>query len=146
MSAATPIDFDCMADFYADFRTVQGVIPCARQDVYHRLTTASILVTTDDLVAFPEGYKLEEFGVDLLALLGSATTPQKARLLGPTLAAVCERSQFVQTADVLVSPYASSTVPGGVNYLIRVTCTTREGPFSFVFPVADLTIGKLQGL
>lgn len=145
MSNSTPIDFDCMTDFRSDFGTVSGVIPVARQNVYHRLTTASILVSSDD-PNDERGYKSEEFGIDLLSLLGSATTLQRARLLGPLLSQVCQREPLVLTADVTVSPYASATIPGGINYLIRVSCTTREGPFAFLLPVADLTIGKLQAL
>lgn len=127
--AAYGRDVRCVVDADPLMSEVVG-LDVVVQDAIHRITT--------DAVRGPGG---EDFGFDCTRLLGMPTGDLAA--LQPTIAEVLQRDTRIDTADVTLT---ATTTNGLADVIIKATCTTALGPFSFVKSVLELTAADLEGL
>ena len=84
----------------------------------------------------------QDYGLDLLNLIGSATTDAAAAALPGQIQAEVSKDERIDTVDVSV--VASKSGPGVV-FTIQIECTTAAGPFSLVMSVNDFSVA-LVGL
>lgn len=119
------IDIACLVDADALFTSIVG-LPVVVQDLYHRVTTASVLGPGGD-----------DWGRDARRLLGMKES--RALLQGPAFSAVVQRDPRVQTADVAI---IKGTAPHA--YVMTITGTTAAGPFRLVLGVSSLRVAILE--
>lgn len=135
-------DIRCMDDADPRWSTCTGAA-LVLQDVYHRITTDSVLgriINPDGTTeADPEA---ENFGDDVRKLVGSAND-DNAPALGPRFAAVVQRSRRILTADCIAR--AEDAGNGNCNIILEISGTSAAGPFSFVFRADSTTVKLLSG-
>lgn len=136
-------DILCMDDADPRWSTCSGNA-LILQDVYHRITTDSVLgqiINSDGTIeADPAA---ENFGDDVRNMVGLATSEELAAALGPRIAAVVQRSARIDTADCTVALEDAGN--GKANLIIGISGTSAAGPFSFVFLASSTTVKLLSG-
>lgn len=133
----------CMDDADPRWSTVVGNA-LVLQDVYHRITTDSVLgrIINPDGTIEPDP-RAENFGDDVRNLVGSAQSDDELAALGPRFSAVVQRSERVDTADCRVESEDAGN--GNVNLILYITGTSATGPFNFVFRADSTTVKLLSG-
>lgn len=126
------VDLYCFDDADANYSEVNG-LPLIKQSAYHRLTNDVILGEAGD----PD---VEEYGYDVTKLPGMPA--DRLQGMQAVLAEVLQRDDRIETADVELT--STTNAAGLTDVIIKVTCTTALGPFSFVKSVSALTVDDLE--
>jgi hypothetical protein len=125
--------FACLDGPDASFRLAQSDREILRDEVYHRLTTDSVI---------GEGPAAENFGKDVRGLLGGKLTDGDIEELGPTLAAVLQQSERIATA--LVDVTRTRLRPDLIHLSFAVTVTAVTGvTFDFLFLLTPDTFEQI---
>jgi hypothetical protein len=133
MSTRLGVTFACFRGFGPRFEVATTDEQIVRDEVFHRLTTDSVLGDT------PEA---SDFGLDVRVRLGSRMNDDDIAALGPTLSAVLQRSGRIDTADVTCTRLDSP--PGLLSLQIAVSVTTVAGDtFSFIFKLTGSTFEQV---
>jgi hypothetical protein len=105
-----------------------------RDEVFHRLTTDSVLGDTDEA---------KDWGFDCRRRLGARMTKDDVEALGPLLSAVLQRSGRIDSADVRVTQL-DAPAPGMLSLQIAVSVTAVTGDtFSFLFRLTGSTFEQV---
>ncbi|MEI8256221.1 MAG: hypothetical protein WCJ30_11175 [Deltaproteobacteria bacterium] len=136
------VDIACLDDADPRWTTCTGNA-LVLQDVYHRLTTGSVLgrIINPDGTVEPDP-EAENYGDDVRLLVGDATD-ESAPGLGTRFSDVVQRSKRIDTADCVVS--LESMGDGKARLILAITGTSAAGPFSFIFAATSTTLKILSG-
>lgn len=104
------------------------------ESLYRRLTTPRGMLRGGD--------DESDFGLDLLDLVGSATTKNDAAALEGKIRSEAAKDERIESVDVEVLTVTEGAV---TSFEIAIDATTSAGPFSLQLRVEDVTI-ELVGL
>ncbi len=125
--------FACFRGFTSQFAVATTDEQIIRDEVYHRLTTDSVLG------ASPEA---SDFGFNVSRNLGAEMSDDDIASLGPMLSAVLQRSGRLDSADVKVTRLDS--VPGILSLSIAVSVVAVTGDtFDFLFRLTGSTFEQV---
>lgn len=133
MTTTLGITFACTTDFTARFAVATSDEQILRDEVLHRLTCDSVLGDTDEA---------RGFGLDVRQNLGARMSGDDPAALGPTLAAVLQRSPRIDAADVIVTSLPSTTGMLALQFAITVTAVTGV-TFTFLFRLTGATFEQV---
>ncbi len=94
------VTFACRDGFDASFRVATTDREIVADEVYHRMTTDSVLGDTPEAI---------NWGKNIFRECGGTVSDAKIKLLGPTYSAVLQGSPLVEHADVVVTRASSRT-------------------------------------
>lgn len=133
MTTTLGLTFACLFDLTARFAVATTDRQIAYEEVFHRLTTDSVLGDTDEAT---------DFGFDVRTRLGADMSDDDIAGLGPMLSGVLQRSGRLDSADVVVT--RGPGVPGLISLLFAVSVTLVTGDsFSFVFKLTGSTFEQV---
>lgn len=92
--ASLGVTFACRDGLDASFRIAASDEEIVIDEVYHRMTTDSVLGDTDEAQAW---------GLNVFRECGSYVSDAKIQLLGPTYSAMLQGSPLIDSADVTVT-------------------------------------------
>lgn len=136
-------DIKCMDDADPRWSTCAGNA-LVLQDVYHRITTDSVLgrIINEDGTIEPDP-RAENYGDDVRKLVGAGVSDDAAPGYGTRFAAVIQRSARIATADCVAT--LEHLDNGKANLILDITGTSAAGPFAFVFSASSTTVKLLSG-
>ncbi len=103
-------------------------------EVYHRLTTDSVLGDSDDA---------RSWGYNLRARINAATIGDELLLLNPKLSAVLERSGRVDTAEVNCTELPATAGKVSMRVEVYVAPTSNKGPYAWIFELNGDTFKRV---
>lgn len=106
------VTFACFDALDPSFRIAASDYEIVRDEVYHRMTTDSVIGDTDEALSW---------GLDVFRECGSYVDDAKVALLGPTYAAMLQGSPLIETADVTVTRGPSA--PPAVDLVFTISVT-----------------------
>lgn len=133
MSTTLGNTFACFTDVTGRFALAQTDEEILRDEVYHRLTTDTVLGDTDTA---------RSFGFNVRQRLGARMSDDDIASLGPMLAAMLQRSGRVDSADVECKRLAGA--PGLLSLSIAVSVIAVTGEtFAFLFQLSGSTFEQV---
>ena len=140
MSTLLGLTFSCRSALTAQFEVSTTDEQIVFDEVYHRLTTDSVLGDSDDAVSW---------GINVFRRCGAAMSDADVAALGPEFSAMLQQSPIVEFADVAVRKSRASGGTFDLEIAVNVTpknpATNSIGePLSFIFlltPTTFLRVG-----
>ena len=134
-SVNDPLGYDVWIrdDMAEDGRSATG-LELVSNAIVHRLTTGML-----PLIGAPDGEA--DYGEDVRRWCGSTMTRQQAEARGPQVAAIIQRDERIETADVIASLSGPST-----GYALRLEIdakTVRGQTIALVLGVSSVTVDIL---
>ncbi len=123
MSPRLGVTFACFRGLGARFQVATTDEEIIRDEVFHRLTTDTVLGDSDEA---------RSFGLDVRRRLGARMSDDDVASIGPMLSAVLQQSGRLDSADVVVTRLPSTTVLLSLSFAVTVV-TTSADTFSFLF-------------
>jgi len=130
--------FACRDGFDPSFRLAQSDEEIVADEIYHRLTTSSVLGDTPEAASW---------GVNIFLLCGDHMGAARLAALGPALSAALQQSPLIETADVTVTPGPRTDL---VDLAIAVDVTAKHpvtgeiaGGFTFLFALTGSTFRRV---
>jgi hypothetical protein len=133
MTTTLGVTFACFRGLGPRFEVATTDEQIVRDEVFHRLTTDSVLGESDEAASF---------GYDVRQRLGARMTDDDVMALGPLLSAVLQRSGRIETADVKCArtPNDNGLLVLGIG--VTVTIVTGD-TFSFLFLLTGSTFEQV---
>ncbi len=133
MTTTLGVTFACFRGFTSQFDIAQIDEQILRDEVFHRLTTDTVLGDSEDAASF---------GYDVRRRLGARMTDEEIAGLGPLLSSVLQRSGRVDSADVIVTRVATTGPLLSLLIAVSVVAITGE-TFSFLFKLTGSTFEQV---
>jgi hypothetical protein len=132
------VTLSCRDGFDELFSVAQTDEQIVLDDVYHRMTTDTVLGDTEEAASF---------GLNVFRRCGAAMSDPQIAALGPEYAAMLQGSPLVEFADVAVTR-GTRTDLIGLNFEVSVTAKSPltgdiVGSFSFVFRLTGDTFFRV---
>lgn len=132
-STSLGITFACFRGMTSQFDVATTDEQILRDEVFHRLTTDTVLGDSEDAASF---------GYDVRKRLGARMTDEEIAGLGPMLSAVLQRSGRVDAADVVVTRIMTTGPLLSLLISVSVIAITGE-TFSFLFRLTGSTFEQV---
>lgn len=128
--------FACRDGFDASFRLAADDAEIVGDEVYHRLTTDSVLGDSEDAV---------QWGIDVRRRCGAKMGDAEIAALGPELGAMLQGSDLIEHADVEVKRASPQGQTVDLLIAVNVTPLGDTGPLTFVFRLTGTTFSQVGG-
>lgn len=131
--ASLGVTFACFDALDPSFRIAASDYEIVRDEVYHRMTTDSVIGDTDEALSW---------GLNVFRECGAYLSDPQVQLLGPTYGAMLQNSPLIDSADVTVTRGDS---PPGIIDLVFTVDVTPINPSTGVIGDALSFVFRLNG-